>query len=58
MDEEKKDNGGYEAEENALVGLIRSKFQEAESSKIYDDKRWLKSYRNYRGIYGPEMAFS
>jgi len=57
MDEEKKDNGGYEAEGNALVGLIRSKFQEAETSKIYDEKRWLKSYRNYRGLYGPEMAF-
>jgi hypothetical protein len=56
MDEENK-NEGYESEGNALVGLIRSKFQEAETSKIYDEKRWLKAYRNYRGIYGPEMAF-
>ena len=29
MDEEKKDTGGYEAEGNALVGLIRGKFQQA-----------------------------
>ena len=43
--------------DNNLVGYIRNKFQEAETSKIYDEKRWLKSYRNYRGIYGPEMAF-
>ena len=57
MDEEKKDNGGYEAEGNALVGLVRSKFQEAETAKVYDEKRWLQSYRNYRGLYGPEMAF-
>ena len=57
MEEEKKDNGGYEAEGNALVGLIRGKFQQAETSKIYDEKRWLKAYRNYRGLYGPEMAF-
>ena len=42
---------------NNLVGHIRSKFQESETSKIYDEKRWLKAYRNYRGIYGPEMAF-
>ena len=57
MDEEKKDNGGYEAEGNALVGYIREKFQQAETSKIYDEKRWLKAYRNYRGLYGPETAF-
>ena len=57
MEEDKKDNGGYEAEGNALVGLIRGKFQQAETSKIYDEKRWLKAYRNYRGLYGPEMAF-
>ncbi len=43
--------------DNNLVGYIRNKFQEAETSKIYDEKRWLKAYRNYRGIYGPEMAF-
>ena len=57
MEEDKKDNGGYEAEGSPLVGLVRDKFQQAETSKIYDEKRWLKAYRNYRGLYGPEMAF-
>ena len=57
MEEEKKTNGGYEAEGNPLVGIIRDKFQQAETSKIYDEKRWLKAYRNYRGLYGPETAF-
>ena len=57
MEEDKEKNGGYESENNALVGLVRSKFQEAETAKVYDEKRWLQSYRNYRGLYGPEMAF-
>jgi hypothetical protein len=57
MEEENKTNGGYEAEGNPLVGFVRNKFQQAETSKIYDEKRWLKAYRNYRGLYGPEMAF-
>ena len=57
MEEDKTKNGGYEAEGNPLVGFIRSRFQQAETSKIYDEKRWLKAYRNYRGLYGPEMAF-
>jgi len=57
MDEDKEKNGGYEAEGNSLIGLIREKFYQAETSKVYDEKRWLKAYRNYRGLYGPEMAF-
>ena len=56
-EEDNKTNGGYEAEGNALVGYIRERFQQAETSKIYDEKRWLKAYRNYRGLYGPETAF-
>ena len=57
MEEDKKNNGGYEAEGNPLVGVIRERFQQAETSKLYDEKRWLKAYRNYRGLYGPETAF-
>ena len=47
----------YTEEVNPLVGHVRSLFQQAETSKVYDEKRWLKAYRNYRGLYGPEMAF-
>ena len=57
MDEDKKNDNGYQAEGSPLVGIIRDKFQQAETSKIYDERRWLKAYRNYRGLYGPEMAF-
>jgi len=40
-----------------FVGFIREKFQQSETARLYDEKRWLKAYRNYRGLYGPEMAF-
>jgi len=53
----KNNKSGYEGQHHPLVGYIKGKFQESETSKIYDEKRWLKAYRNYRGIYGPEMAF-
>ena len=39
MDEDKEKNGSYEAEGNSLVGLIRERFYQAETSKIYDEKR-------------------
>jgi hypothetical protein len=47
----------YTEEHNPLIGYIRSKFQQSETSRIYDEKRWLTAYRNYRGLYGPETAF-
>ena len=50
-------NKPYAEEYHPLVGHVRSKFQQAETSRLYDEKRWLKAYRNYRGLYGPEMAF-
>ena len=51
MDNNEKDN--YDP----FVGYVREKFQQAETSRLYDEKRWLHAYRNYRGLYGPEMAF-
>ena len=53
----KNNNTDKVRESSPIVGHIRQKFQQSETSKIFDEKRWLKSYRNYRGLYGPEMAF-
>ena len=53
----KNNNTDKVSESSPIVGHIRQKFQQSETSKIFDEKRWLKSYRNYRGLYGPEMAF-
>ena len=57
MEDNNNNSANYESDGNPLVGYIRNKFQESETSKVYDEKRWLKAYRNYRGLYGPEMAF-
>ena len=45
------------SESSPIVGHIREKFYQSENSRLYDEKRWLKAYRNYRGLYGPEMVF-
>ena len=41
-----------------LAGTIKTKFQASENAKQFDEKRWLRAYRNYRGIYGNDMAFT
>ena len=33
-----------------LIGYIKQKFIDAENGRLSDERRWLKSYKNYRGI--------
>ena len=43
---------------SGLSGLVKSKFIDAENARQFDEQRWLRSYRNYRGVYGNDMAFT
>ena len=52
--EDSKEDDAY----NNLAGTIKAKFQSSENARQFDEKRWLRAYRNYRGIYGNDMAFT
>ena len=41
-----------------LEGLIKERFVKTEAARLFDESRWLRSYRNYRGIYGSDMSFT
>jgi len=41
-----------------LVRYIMEKYNKAEDTRRQDEDRWLQSYRNYRGIYGPDVQFT
>ena len=43
---------------SGLAGLVKSKFIDSENARKFDEQRWLKAYRNYRGVYGNDMAFT
>lgn len=43
---------------NGLVQLVNKRFEEAKTSRLAHEKRWLTAYRNYRGLYSPEMLFN
>ena len=45
------------SKENVLLTGERC-IQKAEDARYSDEQRWLKAYRNYRGIYGSDTAFS
>ena len=40
-----------------LVGIIQSRFYQAEDSRNADERRWLKAYENYRGLYNKSVKF-
>ena len=44
-------------QQNNLVGLIKSRFEQAEDSRKVDERRWLRSYENYRGLYAKSVKF-
>ena len=46
------------AEMSGVVSWVNSRFTNASDSRQQDEARWLRSYRNYRGIYGPEVQFT
>jgi hypothetical protein len=41
-----------------VVGYVTERFKRAETARYQDEERWVKSYRNYRGIYGPDVQFT
>ena len=40
-----------------LVGYVKNKFSEAETGRRSDEQRWLKAYKNYRGVYDSSTKF-
>ena len=44
-------------EATGVIGYIKEKFNEAEEGKRADENRWIKAYKNYRGIYDSSTQF-
>ena len=40
-----------------LVAHVKKKFTSAEDGKTEDESRWLKAYKNYRGIFDSTTQF-
>jgi hypothetical protein len=41
-----------------LLNLVNERFTKAETTRRNEEERWLKAYRNYRGLYGPNVRFT
>jgi hypothetical protein len=43
---------------SSIIPFIQDRYSRAEDYRYQDEQRWLKAYRNYRGLYGPDVQFN
>ena len=41
-----------------IVGLVQERYSKASTARETEEQRWIKAYRNYRGLYGPDVQFT
>ena len=57
--EDRKDEEDYnDPTVGNIVGFVEQKFSTADTARYSDEQRWIRAYRNYRGIYGPDVQFT
>ena len=42
----------------SIIPFIMERYQRAEDYRYQDEERWIRAYRNYRGLYGPDVQFT
>jgi len=45
-------------EMSGVVGWVESRYEKSHTWRQVDEERWLRAYRNYRGLYGPDTQFT
>ena len=43
---------------SAIIPFVMERYRRADDYRQQDETRWLKSYRNYRGLYGSDVQFT
>tara|TARA_R100000315_G_scaffold61315_2_gene39559 strand:- start:3594 stop:5720 length:2127 start_codon:yes stop_codon:yes gene_type:complete len=42
---------------NGLAGYVRKQFNRAEDARYTEESKWIKAYKNYRGVYDADVQF-
>jgi hypothetical protein len=46
------------ASKSSLLTFVGERFKRSEDARRSDEDRWLRAYRNYRGLYGSDVQFT
>ena len=42
----------------SIVSLVQKHYKKASNARETEETRWIQAYRNYRGLYGPDVQFT
>ena len=56
--EDTEDSIVDDAQVTSMVDFVSEKYQRSEDYRNNDEERWLRAYRNYRGLYGSDVQFT
>ena len=43
---------------SSVVSFVEERYNRAETARFADETRWLRAYRNYRGLYSSDVQFT
>ena len=56
--EDAEDSGIADIEVSNIIPFVMERYSRSEDYRHQDEERWLRAYRNYRGLYGPDVQFT
>ena len=56
--EDTDDSVAADSDVAGIIPFIMERYRRAEDYRYQDEERWLRAYRNYRGLYGPDVQFT
>ena len=56
--EDSEDSNVTDIEVKGIANHVISQFKKSEDYRYDDETRWVRAYRNYRGLYGPDVQFT
>ena len=58
IDDIAEEGGQDETKSYNIIPFIMDRYKKADDYREQDERRWLKAYRNYRGLYGSDVQFT
>ena len=56
--EDTDDTNVFDADVASIIPFVTERYKRSEDYRYQDEERWLRAYRNYRGLYGPDIQFT
>ena len=56
--EDTEDTSQTDTDVTNIIPFVMDRYKRSEDYRYQDEERWLRAYRNYRGLYGPDVQFT